>query len=358
MTPPLDEEAENHTSRAIESEARKILEREGCPPCYPAHLEIPLHDPPAKYRPIISYWMSLPGTRDVVLQAQLSDWKRFRGFQKSVRQYYQRRNFNDFVCQVRERRRRHNLEGDVRLRFDIEQDCLGTWFEFQDWHLQHLERFGKDRDKLLEQLCTLRKQSGSMDAAEDPAVCQRSLESSDWELAGQKDLIDWTEQERLSMTWKRTRYKGPVDRKLYGRETSRLNAVHKSRGAAPRRLRSESRTILSRSRVSKKRKKPDSVESHTGLPVAALAPLAFNSVERDDTVTRGEDDQSKSHELKIYPPFCKRRLQLIPNPEQFNAVNSRVSETSNLQRLQASSLGFRTRLGRLSRRPERLGFPT
>ena len=104
MTPPLDEEVENNDSRSIEANARKILENKGCPPCYHTYLEIPLRDPPEKYRAVIVYWKSFPGTGDVVLHAQFSDWKRFREYQKTVRRYYRHGNLSDFVNQVRERR--------------------------------------------------------------------------------------------------------------------------------------------------------------------------------------------------------------------------------------------------------------
>lgn len=54
MTPPLDEE-ENKEPRVLEAQARKELENEGCPPCYPPDLAIPLHSTPEKYQVIIRY---------------------------------------------------------------------------------------------------------------------------------------------------------------------------------------------------------------------------------------------------------------------------------------------------------------
>jgi hypothetical protein len=55
MTPPLDNKVEDNESREIEAKARKTLETEACPPCYPTYLEIPLQKPPEKYQAIISY---------------------------------------------------------------------------------------------------------------------------------------------------------------------------------------------------------------------------------------------------------------------------------------------------------------
>ena len=80
MTPPVDEEEEDEESRLLEVQSRKELENEGCPPCYPPDLDIPLRNIPEKYRAITSYWKSFPGTGDVVLRAQLSDWQNFARF--------------------------------------------------------------------------------------------------------------------------------------------------------------------------------------------------------------------------------------------------------------------------------------
>lgn len=42
MTRPLDDEVEDNGSREMEAEARKALNPERFPPCYPIYLEIPL----------------------------------------------------------------------------------------------------------------------------------------------------------------------------------------------------------------------------------------------------------------------------------------------------------------------------
>lgn len=101
MTPPLDEEEENEESRVLEAQARKELENEGCPPCYPPDLDIPLRNPPEKYQAIIWYWQSFPGTDDVVLCAQLSDWRKFRTSQGRDRARYRNQPFSNFVDEVR-----------------------------------------------------------------------------------------------------------------------------------------------------------------------------------------------------------------------------------------------------------------
>ncbi|KAF2453501.1 hypothetical protein BDY21DRAFT_367029 [Lineolata rhizophorae] len=117
LTPPLDPEADEEESRSIEDQARKDLEREGCPPCYPTNLEFPLRDIPEKYQGVISYWKSFPGTDDVVLRAQLSDWERFR-----------------------------------------QQSRLENWVEFQNYHIHIHERLEKEIDDLKRELNVSRKE--------------------------------------------------------------------------------------------------------------------------------------------------------------------------------------------------------
>ena len=80
MTPPYDDEAKEEDFNSMEPQARKDLEKEGCPPCYPPDLEYPLRDVPEKHRGIISYWRSI-SFGDEVLCRQSSDWKEFRKFQ-------------------------------------------------------------------------------------------------------------------------------------------------------------------------------------------------------------------------------------------------------------------------------------
>jgi hypothetical protein len=87
------------------------------------------------------YYQSLAGTRLVPLKAQLSDWENFCKYQRDVRRYYLRRKtFVAFNEKVRERRRRHGLEGDASLDPDPEtQTPLQNWTEFQNFHLELYE---------------------------------------------------------------------------------------------------------------------------------------------------------------------------------------------------------------------------
>ena len=199
LTPPPDDEAEVERSRFLEGQARRDLEAEGCPPCYPIDLEFPLQKTPEKYQGIISYWESLPATGDVVLRAQLSDWKRFRKFQERNRRHYsQKKTLGDFEDKVRERRRRHKVEGDICLRSEPgQQSRLENWIEFQDYHLQCHEKIEESIDELKTKLDKARKESEDADAARDAQIYEERLESAKGRLEQHKVLLRWIEQERM-----------------------------------------------------------------------------------------------------------------------------------------------------------------
>lgn len=369
MTPPLDEEVEDNDSRLIEAKARKILEKEGCPPCYPINLEIPVRDPPEKYQAIIFYWKSFPGTGDVVLQAQLSDWKRFREFQKALRRYYWHRNFCEFVDQVRERRRKHGLGGNVCMRFDLEQSQLETWFEFQDWHLQHLKGFENNRDELRKALDNARKEAKGTGAVEDAEVYQQDLEYAEWELERHNTLLRWTEQERLAMG---TGDPTPVAEEDREDRAAAPKAVQSASPITRRKKQPEAPTVRGLVRVSKakgrKRNKPHQ-KRKTPEPESAINNL--------DTPESRIPQASKSRESKPRHTKTETRLrkvcpQRVSKTKQFTDANAkspqrtrqrrspdqtRSSSWQSPQRLQPHHVDTKTRLGRVSRSPGRWGFP-
>lgn len=369
MTPPLNEEVEDNDSRSIEAKARKILENEGCPPCYPIHLEIPLRDPPEEYQAIILYWKSFPGTGEVVLQAQLSDWKRFREFQKRVRRYYRHRDFSKFVDQVRERRRRHGLGGNVCMRFDLEQSRLETWFEFQDWHLQHLEGLGKNQDELRKALDNARKEAKGTDAVEDAEAYQQDLEYAEWELERHNILLHWTEQERLAMG---TGYPTPVEEEDREDRDAAPKAVQRASPITGRKKQLEAPTVLGQVRVSKaKRRKRNTPRQKRQTPESESA------IEDLDTPESSIPQAPKRRESKPRHAKTQTRLrqlcpQRVSKTERFTDANAkspqrarqrrspdqtRSSSWQSPQRPQPPHVIIKTRLGRVSQRPERWGFP-
>lgn len=207
MTPPLDQEEEDEDSRIREAQARQELENEGCPACYPPDLDVPLRHVPEEYQPIVGYWKSFPGTGDVPLCAQRSDWQRFRVFQRMARRGSQDTPFSKFEDQVRERRRRHGLDGVVRLLLQPEQQSrLEQWIEFQNYQLMRLEWLEKDRDKAEQELDEAREKAqdaddvaGSQRAARDEPAYQQILETAKRDLERHKVFLRWIEQQRLKI---------------------------------------------------------------------------------------------------------------------------------------------------------------
>ena len=369
MTPPLDDEVEDNESREMEAKARKTMETEGCPPCYPTHLEIPLREPPEKYQAIISYWKSFPGTGDVVLRAQLSDWKRFRGFQKEVRQYYRHRNFSEFVDQVRERRRRHGLGGNVCLRLDLKQSRLETWIEFQDWHLQRLEGFEKHRDKLRKELDDAQGEVKDIGATEVTEACEQELEYAEWVLKRHNTLLHWIEQERLAID---TRCSTLVKEEDRSNQDAALKAVQRASPTTRRRKQPEAPTVLGEVRVSKaKRRKPNTPRQRRKIPESEPGIEDLDTPE-SNTPQAPKRRESKLQRNKTETPLRQLRPQRVSKINQLIDANvksprrarqkrspdqSRSNSRWAPQRLQHSHVDVKTRSGRLSRRPERPRFP-
>ncbi|KAK0768226.1 hypothetical protein LTR75_018240, partial [Friedmanniomyces endolithicus] len=160
ITPPPDEEEDEEDSRVLEAQARQALESDGCPPCYPSYLDVPVRNPPEEYRQIIDYWQSFSSTDDVVLCAQRSDWRKFRESQQRLRQRYWKRPFSIYLDEIRERRRAHGLDGNVHLLLDSQQQTRQqNWTEFQDYHLRLYEWQEKKRDGLQQDLDNIRKEA-------------------------------------------------------------------------------------------------------------------------------------------------------------------------------------------------------
>ncbi|KAK2591044.1 hypothetical protein QQS21_011276 [Conoideocrella luteorostrata] len=237
VTPPLDPEEEAEEVRMREAEARKDLLEDGCPPCYPDNLELPLRPPfPAECEAMIYYWTPSASPSDVPLCAQREDWRKFRLLQKRNRRRY--KVFSDYEVEVRDRRRRHGLDGDVRLTAELErQGPLERWIEFQDYQLQRLEELEKKCDSLKEKLskaeaskaCNVEKASAADDTANDdgeglkenvgkanghPAYAFQSrfplnldqvgmiswgLSNADRSLLRHRDLLHWVEHKKQEM---------------------------------------------------------------------------------------------------------------------------------------------------------------
>ncbi|KAI9772281.1 MAG: hypothetical protein M1840_001030 [Geoglossum simile] len=145
-TPPPDSPTE------IERESYDTLVQEGGRPSHPIHLGFDVLSNPGEYKDIISYWDCIPGTGRLLYLTQLNVWRKFCERQRKIRQHYQNK-FPDYQQKVRERRRRHGLEGDVELHRERDrQSRLDNWMEYQDYQYQFLERKEKDVEQAQEKL--------------------------------------------------------------------------------------------------------------------------------------------------------------------------------------------------------------
>lgn len=211
MTPPLDENEESEDSRSREAQARRELEEDGCPPCYPSGFEITQREHlPEEYRAIVDYWLSFPGTGDVPLCAQRTAWRRFRAFQQTTRRRcLKTKRFNEFEDGLNARRRRHGLDDDVSLTMELErQSQMERWVEFQDYQLMRLEELQKSRDDLEKELDMLRDSGEATSAntavsrkgaADDIADILQLLENAGRDLTRHEVLLQWIEQTRQAM---------------------------------------------------------------------------------------------------------------------------------------------------------------
>ncbi|KAL9638260.1 MAG: hypothetical protein Q9164_001663 [Protoblastenia rupestris] len=202
LTPPPDHEADVAHARYQEDQARKALEKDRCPPCYPADLGFPLENIPKEYKEILSYWKSLPGTGHVVLVAQHSDWRSFRDFQRRIRRHYlPPKCLHRFQNEARDRRRRHALEGDVCLQHDpAKQTQMENWVEFQNFHLTIHERFEKEvmeENKYL--IAAQKKSAAKAQGAEEVEISKARLKTGESKVIHHELLLHWTEQHRKAM---------------------------------------------------------------------------------------------------------------------------------------------------------------
>ena len=138
-----------------------------------------------------------------MLTAQLSNWKVFCEFQDQTRRYYLKRGtFPDFVDEIRDRRRRYGLEGDVRLLHDPKQQGkLENWIEFQNYHLMLHEHKEMEVKGKREKWDAARKESerlrlgdvGKLDFLEEKVkYSERKVEEHD-------KMLRWIEQQRQAM---------------------------------------------------------------------------------------------------------------------------------------------------------------
>ena len=198
MTPPPDPEKDAEECRVLDAQARKDLENDGCPPCYPPFLKLPIQDPPEEYRSIIDYWEGYAFADGVVLCAQRQDWRNFRLNQERARNRYRREeHFSLFLDRARERRRTHGLDGEVHFLADLhKQSRQQTWIEFEDFHLKRKDRWEEERERLKADAASLIPDE--RDPLAEPAI-KRGIEYVERSLRWHDTLLAWIGQQRIEM---------------------------------------------------------------------------------------------------------------------------------------------------------------
>lgn len=184
--------------------------QEGCPPCYPPRVPIPLEAIPRKYRAIVGYWESLPSSDGTPLHTQLSDWQLFRRFQTRDRLRHKHNSFANLQHEIYQRRRKHGLDGNVPLAFEIDQqDEIANWVEYQNHILKRLEELQQtqanrrrnvdEAQEKLNNLCT----ATSVATEKSLTGYRYMLSVTEYRLGNHKVLVKWSEQQRLLMIKKR-----------------------------------------------------------------------------------------------------------------------------------------------------------
>jgi len=198
----VDEDEKNEESRRLEAHARKELEDAGCPPCYPPDVDITTRNVPQKFQAIVDYWLASLRTDDVVLCAQVLDYRKFLADQLQTRRRLRNKCFGKFEDEVRERRRRYGLRGDVHLLPGSRQHSqLQNWVEFQNYHLKKLERLETEQDESRQKLDDARKLASNRSAAapECAEALEHILQRDERSIEQRKVLLDWIEQWRQVM---------------------------------------------------------------------------------------------------------------------------------------------------------------
>jgi hypothetical protein len=315
MTPPLDEEEENEESRSLEAQARQTLETEGCPPCYPSDLEIPLRNVPENYRAIVEYWQSFAGTDDAVLCAELSDWWKFRAFQKRGRAQRRNKSSSKLVDEICKRRRRHGLDGDANLQPESnQQNRLENWVGFQNYHLKRLERFETKWNEVKKYLDSSRKKAEDTGAAEDAEAIQQELENAKRDMERQKVLLHWIEQQRWAIV---TEHSTSVEED-FGGQVAVSKATRRASARQCRTSRLQASAVLGKVKVSKTTlrkqnthaQRPKAAESE--IPVQDFGTILQSSILHTPRCQKATPQQvEESTPLRQFGPRRQSKAELF-----------------------------------------------
>lgn len=144
-----------------EKASHEALIKDNGRPCYPIEHGFDVFENPGQYKDILEYWQWGHDSfnKRLVFSAQLDQWKSFRNQQQHLRQYYVPRNrFHEFLEIVRDRRRKHGLDGDLQLHEEVaEQSPLDDWMEYQNCKLWQYEGLEQKLNDARERLASGRK---------------------------------------------------------------------------------------------------------------------------------------------------------------------------------------------------------
>lgn len=367
-TPPPDLEADKEQFRLLEEQAREDLEKDGCPPYYSADPTFLVQDSSAQHKETMPYWEVFPTTEGGVFCAQRKDWKAFRKFQeKNRRHYLQLKTFTEFENKVRERRRKHQLDGDVCLHSDpTQQGLLETWIEFQDYHLQIHDGLEKEAQIEREKLDTARTKLERADSSEaGHAALHVETYEVRWASARSKlkshgeILLRWIEQHRIVMVATKS-----ISANDTGSRDDEVDTIQRAPARHRQKRKPKARSLLSpvQSGVSKpapqkrspRRQKPEVPQEAENVP----ADLGTSQISISCMPNLRE---SKSRSAKNKMPLRPFRPQKVTKTAKkaFEVESPKDIEANLPARRSAQqhpSKVFKTRSGRKSRRPEQLGF--
>ncbi|KAL8931149.1 MAG: hypothetical protein Q9208_000253 [Pyrenodesmia sp. 3 TL-2023] len=377
--PPPDDEEQKRQGLALEQQKRESLEEEGCPPCYPPRMEYPLKGELGEYEGIIKYWQWFSS---FVLGQQMADWEQFRAWQARVRRHYVRQGtFPTYQDKVRDRRQRYQLPGGASLLPDEgQQNRLENWIEFQDYHLGIHEGYEKVLKKEENELQLAHEKTYPDIAArtEDIRVFQIRIETQVAKIERHDNLLRWIEQQRVAMVAEQDSTvdaaQMPTEEVGTQEESSHEPTPRNSKKKPkPANVLGPKPAGISKMNLRPRRPKnlPNSGNASVGtsgaatrpqLLLAVLVPTTNSSRGKKATSVRqpraqkapktvkpkGKGKQSSGRNT-MSQPAKKAQKDTRRNPNQ-------TTQSRNATQTLAP-LVHKTRSGRISKRPDRFGFP-
>ncbi|KAL8942081.1 MAG: hypothetical protein Q9211_001557 [Gyalolechia sp. 1 TL-2023] len=360
--PPDPPEVVLQEDISLETQSRQTLEEDGCVPCYPVGLEIPLPEQVGPYQGVVTYFKVHGRFGRCVLSSQLCDWKNFRNFQAKNRRYFVPRNtFVAFQEKVRDRRRRHKLEGDASLHPDLKQQRrLDDWIEYQDYHLlvrEDLERMIKNDE---EKLASVQEEAGGKSSPGSTAlynlrVFPYRINRDTSKRKRHEGLLQWIEQQRLAMVAEEGGDKiATTDHHDRGWDTR--SSVRKVSPPENRTKKPKAVSVLGpvRSRISK-----------TVPQDRNLRPRKRDTIRTADRAATTESSipQDLSSQSRLH---TNERPGSIAIPPSYQSPLHRVAKAGKLPKNkhsnglqpieQSAPIVNRTRSGRISKKPNEFGF--